>query len=246
MTDTLPSRTSVTGKLVQKDSVFRGLAISIIISAVFPYIIYILLKSYTSASDLVALVIAGVPPALDTIVEVIRKRRVDLIAGLSLVGIVVGIVLLLLGGSPRVYLIRESFFTAAVGLAYLVSFLFPRPLAFYFARTFSTGNVPEKIEVFDSLWQYPQFRRAMRVSTAVWGIGFVLEAVIRTFLVIILTTGQFLLISPFVLYGFIGGIALWTFWSSRQGRKRMDTVMAERLAEQQEAPAISITGETPA
>ena len=141
------------------------------------------------------------------------------------------------------YLIRESFFTAAIGLAYLVSFLFPRPLAFYFARTFATGNVPEKVEWFNSLWQNPYFRRSMRVSSAVWGVGFLLEAAIRTGLVLVLTTAQFLLISPFVLYGFIGGITLWTVWYSRNGRKR--AAAAARAAQQQQ-PETAATEETPA
>ncbi|HTK10137.1 MAG TPA: VC0807 family protein [Ktedonobacteraceae bacterium] len=245
MTNASSSTVSVTGQLMKPGSTFRGLAYSIIINAVFPYIIYTLLKNYTSVSELVALLISGVPPIIDTIVGVIRKGRVDLIAGIALASIVIGIVLFLVGGSPRVYLIRESFFTAAIGLSYLVSMLFPKPLGFYFARAFVTGNVPEKVEWFNSLWQYPHFRRSMRVTTVVWGIGFLLEVVIRTYLVVTLTIPQFLLISPFVLYGFIGGITLWTIWYSRNGRKRAAALRAQR--ETPETTAIEeTTEETPA
>ena len=64
----------------------------------------------------------------------------------------------------------------------------------------------------------------MRVSTIVWGVGFLFEFVIRTILVFTLTIPQFLIISPFVFYGFIGGIILWTLLYSRQGRKRANAM----------------------
>ena len=211
-------------------STIFGITYSIVINAVFPLIIFQLLKSYTHLSDFWALVISGIPPMLDTIVSVVRKGRVDLIAGLSLLSIVVSIILILLGGSPRLLLIRESYYTAAFGLAYIVSFLFPKPLAFYFARHFATGNVPEKVVWFNGLWQYPAFRHGMRVSTAVWGVSFLLEAVLRTYLVFTLTIPQFLIVSPFIFYGMLGGVMLWTMVYSRGMRKRGDDAQAARLA----------------
>ena len=209
-----------------------GILYSIVVNAILPLVIYQLVKSYTSLSDFWALVISGIPPMLDTIVGVVRKGRVDLIAGLSLLSIGVSIILILLGGSPRLLLIRESYYTAAFGLAYIVSFLFPKPLAFYFARHFATGNVPEKVTWFNSLWQYPGFRHGMRVSTAVWGISFLLEAVIRTYLVFTLTIPQFLIVSPFVFYGMLGGVMLWTMFYSRGMRKRGDRAQAQRAVQE--------------
>jgi hypothetical protein len=237
MANVTPSSSGVTGNL-KAGSTFRGIAYSIIINAAFPYIIYMLLKNYTHLSELIILAISGIPPIIDTIVGVVRKGRVDLIASIALAGIAVGIVLVLVGGSPRVYLIRESFFTVTIGLAYLVSMFFPKPLAFYFARTFVTGNVPEKMVWFNSLWQYPNFRRSMYVSTLVWGIGFLLEAVIRTILVFILTIPQFLLISPFVLYGFIGGLVVWNMWYSRRVGSRV-------RRERQQEELLSVSGGHP-
>ncbi len=214
-----------------------GITYSIIVNAILPLVIYQLVKSYTSLSDFWALVISGIPPMIDTIINVVRKGRIDLIAGLALLSIGVSIVLILLGGSPRLYLIRESFFTVAFGLAYLVSLLFPRPLAFYFARHFATGNVPEKVQFFNSLWQYPSFRRGVRISTAVWGVGFLLEAVVRTILVFTLTIPQFLIVSPIVFYGFLGGIMAWTMWYSRGMRARGDRAQAQHMdKEASEAP----------
>ncbi len=218
----------------------RGVVSSIVINAVFPIIIFSLLKSYTSVSDFWALVVCGIPPILDALVGVIRKGRLDIIAGVVLLSIAVSLILIFLGGSPRLLLIRESFITGALGLAYLVSLLFPRPLSFYFARHFLTGNVPERIVGFNALWQYPAFRFSMRLTTIVWGLVFLLEMGVRSFLVFTLTIQQFLIISPFVFYGCLGGLALWTVLYSRKGRKRMQEVMLQSI----KAPDVSTSEET--
>jgi hypothetical protein len=207
----------------------RGIIASIIINIALPFVIYVLLKDYTSVSDFLALVISSIPPIIASMVDVVRKGHIDLMSGIVLLSIFVSILLILAGGSPRLYLIRESFFTAAFGVAYLISLLFSRPLAFYFARYFATGNVPAKIAWFNSLWQYQGFRHSMRVSTVVWGVVFLLEAAIRTVLAFILTIPQFLLISPFVLYGFIGGLMLWTIWYSRQGRQKAEALRSHSV-----------------
>jgi hypothetical protein len=203
-------------------------------NAVLPIVIYWALKTYTGSSDFVALVVSGIPSLIDSIIGVIRRKRIDLLAGIVLFSIVTSLVAMALGGSPKVYLVRESFFTVAFGVTYLVSLFFPRPLAFYFARHFATGNNPENIRWFDSLWQYQQFQHTMRVITIVWGIGFLFEAALRTYLVMVLSIEQFLLISPFVLYGIIGVLVVWMFLYSRQGRKRGEELRQRMQTEQQQ------------
>jgi hypothetical protein len=216
-----------------RTSVLLGIALSILINGALPFIIYTALTNYTSLSNYLALVLTGVPSFIDSIVGIIQRKRIDLLAGIVLTGIAVSLILIALGGNPKVYLVRESFFTVALAIAYLISLLFPRPMAFYFARHFSTGNRADNVAWFNTLWQYAQFRHTMRVVTVVWGIGFLLEAAIRTYLVITLSTEQFLLVSPFVFYGFLGGILLWTFLYSRRGRKRAEERRKQLAVEQE-------------
>ena len=220
MENVAQARVAPTEQHASRGATTLSLTSSIVINIVLPIVLYLILKKYTGASDFLALVISGLPPMIDSIVGVIRRKRLDLLAGLVLLSILVSLILVALGGSPRIYLIRESFFTAAIGLAYLVSLLFPRPLAFYFARYFATGNHPENIPRFNALWQYRQFRHTMFVITIVWGIGFLFEAALRTLLVITLSTTQFVLISPFILYGIMALLFVWTFVYSRGGRKK--------------------------
>jgi hypothetical protein len=220
----------------------RGIATSVLVNAILPYIIYQLLTGHIS--EVLALFASGVPSIIDSIVGIVRKKRIDVLAAIVLIGIAVSLVVVWLGGSPRVYLLRESFFTVAFGLTFLITLLLPRPLIFYLARQMTTGNHPENIPWFNSLWQQPGFRHAMRVMTLVWGIGLLLEAAVRIYLVIILTSAQFLLISPFVIYGIIGCLALWTFLYSRKGRQRAQETM-KRMAEQRQAAQQNPTQDAP-
>lgn len=221
------ANSDVTPKKPNRSATIRGIAVSLVINAALPIVIYSLLKGHTPISDFWALVVCSIPPIIDSLVGVLRKGRIDIIAGIVLFSIAASITLIVFGGGPRLLLIRESFITATVGLAYLVSLVFPRPLSFYFARHFITGNVPERMEAFNALWQYPAFRYTMRLTAIVWGLGFLLEMGVRSFLVFTLTIPQFLVISPFVFYGFIGGMALWTVLYTREGRKRIEVVMVQ-------------------
>ncbi len=221
-----------------------GITYSVVVNGILPIIIFQLLKSYTSLSDFWALVLSGVPPMLDTIIGVARKGQVDIIAGIALVSIVVNIILIMFGGSPRLLLIRESFFTGAFGLAYLVSLLFPRPLGFYFARQFVTGNVPEKVANFNSMWQYPEFRYVMRLTTLVWGIVFLLEVTVRTYLAFTLTIAQSVVILPIVWYIAFGGVMLWTMLYSRRARNHGEQRRTQRDAQEATEAQLVVKSET--
>jgi hypothetical protein len=192
---------------MNRGTLLRSLIPSLIINGALPFLIYTILKNYTHVSDLVALLATGVPSLIDSLIGVIRNRRLDFLAGFTLFTIAVSLVLIALGGSPKLYLIRESFFTAAFGLAYLISLPFPKPLAFYFARYFMAGNNTERIAFVNQLWEHsPHFRTGLRKIGLVWSIGLLLEAAVRTYMVLTLSVQQFLAISPFVLYGITGAL----------------------------------------
>jgi hypothetical protein len=75
----------------------------------------------------------------------------------------------------------------------------------------------------------------MCVITVVWGIELLGEAAIRICLVIALSTVQFLIVSPFVLYGIIAALVTWMFLYSQQGRKKGEE-LRQRMRADQHAP----------
>lgn len=214
-------------------SSIKSIARSIVINGAVPLVIYNVLKGH-GASDITALGIAAVAPAIDGIVTVARARRIDLLSALALIGIAIGIGAVLIGGDPRLLLIRESFLTCALGIACFVSFLLPRPLMFYFGRYFSTGDVPEKVAAYNQLWQYPYFRHVNRIITLVWGFAYVGEFVLRVFMVYRLSINEVLALSPIVFNGITIAVIAWTFAYARFAWRKGTRVQEE--AERAAAP----------
>lgn len=208
------------GKAIKSNTI-KSLLISVVINGAFPLVIYWTLTTYDPAiSPFVALIASGIPSLLHSIVGLVSRKRVDFLAGIALIAIVISLVITALGGDPRIYLIRESFFTVAFGLVLLASLALPKPFMFYMARHFAAGNDPTNVAHFDLLWQQDErIRRRMRLLTLVWGTGFLLEAAVRITLVLTLSTEQFLAVSPFVIYGILAILVLWTFRYGRINRK---------------------------
>ena len=183
--------------------IVRSLLPTIVINGILPFIIYIMMKNLLHQSDFLSLIATGVPSTLASLASIVRNRRIDFIAGVVLLGIVVGLLVTLISHDAKLLLVRESFFTMAFGLAFLVSLLFPKPLIYYAARAVRAGNDPEQLRSFESRWQDVPFRIAIRIQSAIWGVGLLLEATVRFLLVFTLSVAQFLVISPFVLWGVI-------------------------------------------
>jgi hypothetical protein len=198
----------------------RDIARNLVISGALPLLIYFVMTS-RGVSTFVALAVAAIPPALDGLYSVVRRRHMDLIAALVLAGIVVSIVAVLLGGNPRVLLVRESFFTGALGVSCFVSLvLLPRPLMFYFGRYFATGDDPVKITGYNALWQYPYFRHVQRLITLVWGAAYTGEFVLRVGMAAsTLPIPVVLAVSPVIFGAITVATIFWTFAYARRAHQ---------------------------
>jgi hypothetical protein len=194
----------------------RGLLPSIVVNGVLVYLIYTLLKSYTSTSDLVALLLSSVPAVISEIVTIIRHRQLDVFGIIVLAFIAISAVISVIGGDPKLLLIRESFLTVVFGVACLVSLLFSRPIWFYIIRYFATGNDPAKSPVFNSRWQYPEFRRYIRIVTLVWGLVYIVEFPVRVYLVYHLSIQQYLAIGPIAFYAVLFAVIAFTLAYARR------------------------------
>jgi hypothetical protein len=97
-----------------------------------------------------------------------------------LLGLAVGVALTVVTGDPRFGVAKDSLYTGVFGVVTLASLLTARPLMFYLIRPFATEDGdPAKVEEWNRSWLSPRFRRCMRVMTAVWGIGLLVEALGR-------------------------------------------------------------------
>jgi hypothetical protein len=189
---------------------------TLLINGIVPWMLYVWLSHFMTS--IAALSVATMVPLIDNLVHLIKHRKFDAFGSLMLFTFVLTLVLVALGGSEKILLIRESMITGSVGLIFLGSLFFHRPLMFHLAKRF-IGN-PD----FVGNWQYEYFRSVMRLMTLVWGMILLLEAVVRTLMVFQLTIAEYLALSNLVLYGFIGIAIAWTFIYRKYSAKRLNEI----------------------
>jgi hypothetical protein len=202
----------------------RAVVPSLVVDGLCPFLAYKLLTAYVPGmTQILALGLGALFPAARGVLEIWRRRTLDIIGAIVLVGIGVSIVALLAGGSPRMFLIRESFVTGALGLVAFSSFAWRRPLLFYIGRQFSAGDDVTAIEQFNQLWQYAGARRTFRLLTLAWAVGWLGEFALRVVMVLTLSPAQVLAISPFVFNGITIGLIAWTLAFVKKQRQRQQT-----------------------
>ncbi len=198
----------------------------LIVNVAIPYGCYTLAKAY-HASDVIALSLGAVVPTIATLVGVLRSRHLNVISMFVLGGLIMGILMTSLGGDTHLLLIRESFFTAALGVTCFVSLLFPRPLMFSLGRSLVAGDDPVHIARYNQSWQNPFARHASRVATIVWGSVYCSDFLLRVLLVFTLPTVVVLAVGPIVTSGLIGICMLWTFAYLRKARQRVQATQMD-------------------
>ena len=217
-------------------------ALELLINFAAPYVIFSYFKP--TLGDVHALMASSAPPIAWSIIEFVRKRRVDALSILVLTGIALSMLAYLGGGGVRFLQLRERLVTGVIGLAFLVSAAVGRPLIYYLARaTMLRRNQAAQVEEFEGLRDNPFFRRTMRVMTLVWGAGLLVECAVATTLVFALSIKQFLVVSPIVGYGFGGALTLWTFLYARRAQR---LGAARRAAAQAAAAAQAQAQSSPA
>lgn len=185
-----------------------------------------------------ALSVTAVFPVIGIAFGWVRTRHLDTLGIISLVFIVIGLLSNLFFQDPRIFLVKESFITGALGLVCLFSLVVTRrPAMFYVGRYFASGGNRERMRYYDGLWQYPYFRYTQRLITAVWGVTYLLEALLRVALVTILGTSKdgvakVLAISPILLGGVTVAVIGWTMWYASRAARKGAAMRAASLASQ--------------
>ena len=198
----------------------RGLLPSLLVNAVAPYVAFEVLTSQGVAAT-TALALSTVFPAIGTIWSFARTRNPDMIGLVSLIFMVLGVGTSLLSGDPMFILIKESLLTGVFGLACLGSlFLAPRPVIFYFTRQFASAGDPARAAAIEAMWQNVGFRTVIGRMTMVWGIGFMIEALVRVWLTFVLPIPVFLIVSHVLAAGVTIGLISWTIAYGRRRARR--------------------------
>lgn len=187
--------------------------IELLINFLLPYVIYVEAKD--SLGDVHALMASSLPPIIWSIVEFIRKRRVDAISIFVIAGIVLSLLAFIGSGSVRMLQLRENLVSGLVALVFLGSAAIGKPLIYQFARAGMMRKSPAEADRLAGLRDNPAFRRGMTIMTLVWGLGLLASNALACVLVFTMSIRHYLIASPILGYGTMGVLILWTIWYSR-------------------------------
>jgi len=140
------------------------------------------------------------------VVVALRRQRVTWFAALMLTVFGLGLLLTFLGGDARFLLLKDSAVTAGVGVVFLLSAAPGRPLTLSAAQTSQPWHAAALDDLFDSR---ADVRRRFMVSAVAWGVGLLLESVVRVPLVYALPLDIMVGLSEALLWGTIAVLLIW-------------------------------------
>lgn len=179
--------------------------------------------------ELDALLASSMPPLLWGIGSFVRSRRVDALSLLAVIGIALSTLAYFGGGSAQMLQLREKLVTLAIGLAFLGSAAFGKPLIYPLARATMARQSDQALAEFDAKGNDALVRHTVMVMTLVWGIGLLADFAISVALIYLLPIEAYLVAGPVVGYAAIGGMTLWTILYRRY-RTRHATALRARAA----------------
>jgi intracellular septation protein A len=173
-----------------------------------PLALYWLLLHAAGTSEVTALIVSGILPAVGMALSIVKKRRIDAIGALVLLGIVTGTVLGLATHSARLVLMEGSVPTAIFGLACLASLLTSKPMLQRIAEQTTAGTARGRMLMAKAA--QPAGRHAFRLVTVVWGVTFLVEAAARVGIVESFSAGNALLVVKVMPYVIMFLLMRWT------------------------------------
>lgn len=185
---------------------FRA-ALPLLLDLVLPVVGYAVLLA-CGVREVWALLISGGVTAVFATVNTVRHRRFDGFGALVLAEIALAALLLLLTRDPRIVLLKPSFATALTGVFLLVTCCASRPFVLDLVKPLATRGDPRRARAYEEAWrQEPGFRREFRLLTAVWGVLWLAESVVRALVVLhgSISQGAFLGQLPAIVALLVGG-----------------------------------------
>jgi hypothetical protein len=194
---------------------------AICINVLFPWLAYHL--AYPQWGHLGALAASTLPLIAWMTWDLLRLRHFDALSAIVLVGTLFSLAVSSYIDNPRTRLFEEPVISGLIGIAFLISLAFPRPLVFYLGRSTVAREQDEGTAQFEQWWRdNPGLVAVVRKMTLVWGLGLTAENAVRLLLNIEWGDAAWIVsVSTVLRYATYGGLTLWTFLERRR-MKRMD------------------------
>ena len=186
-----------------------GLLLDIGLPVATYYLLHLL-----GADDWAALLAASGVAAARIVWGVLRSRTVNLFATVMLLVYGLSFVLALATGDPRALLLKGSMITGGVAVVFLVTAAIGRrPLTLAASQSFEPARAEEIAEQYRT---QPVARRAHRLSSTVWGVGLMAEALLRIPVIYLLPISVAAGISEAMLIVALVLLGGWNAWYVRR------------------------------
>jgi hypothetical protein len=180
---------------------------SVLRNIVLPAAIAIVAQVGFGVPDLLGYVLAFATLVILNAPGVLRQRRIDPIAAVALLNLVLSVGLPILGVHGA--LARQGVFYAVLAIAGFASYIAgPRPLSFYLGRQLLASGDPLAQARYDAAWQFPVGRRIHRLVNLVWALAFTAQAVVAIGSPMLLQPAA--IVAPVVLVGVLLATLCWT------------------------------------
>lgn len=170
-------------------------AAELLANIILPWLIYV--QTQPEIGRVHALMTSSLPPIAWSVIQLIRKRRVDALSMLVLGGIALSLLAFLGGGSFRMLELREHLVAAIVGLVFVGSVAVKRPLLEVVLRSMAAGKPQAEVE---RLQNRLNDRRWLMLMTLAIGALLLIQTSAAVILVFTLPVREFLVVSPLLNY----------------------------------------------
>ena len=154
-----------------------------LVDIVAPFLAYLIADQF-GAKGVWALTAGGIVALVTTTINTIRRKGLDAIGGLVVAEIGVSIALMIFLRDPRLMLIRPSFYTGCAAVYLMFSAFAERPVSFAGSRPMAAKGGPERLAALDRTWERSvEFRRTHRMLTFGFGVGLVVDSILRVIIV---------------------------------------------------------------
>jgi hypothetical protein len=202
----------------KRAAALRSLARSVFINVVCTYLLYRLLEPRFRSGSLIPLAVSGLLPLIGLTYGLIRQRSIDVIGFFAAEDITVSLIALLLADNPTSALVGRSLQNAVLGVLFLGSVLIKRPIMFYIARQFVTGNEASIKARFDHMVARSDAKRVYRTMTLIWSLVLIAKSAMSVLIALTCSTRQYLIFSPAFTYG---SDVLLIWWSFHYGYSKL-------------------------
>lgn len=218
----------------------RGYFVGALMDTVGPIATFFVLNAL-GVPPLAAMIYGTLVAVASTVVNTVKRKRLDAIGVLVIAEITASIVMQLLIHDVRLLMAKPSVYSLIGGVFVLSTLFRGQPITYIGARPMATKGDPERSRAYDLAWENSApFRAIHRTATLGWGIAFLADAVLRVVILYALPPDRSLLLSN---APHIAAIALLAGFSAFMGKRSKPLVEAQlELLRREPTPARSPEG----